>query len=154
MDLLPESTNARYHGSIWSAAYLGLTGVMSVGPGCIHYFLPDGGAGVIAGLDLSANRATIIGIFAWEGASQIALGIAQLLVATRYRALVPLFLLLQLIETALDAVAFWITKVSPTGHHPPENYAALVTLPLLVIFLALSLRRRRDRLGAREAVGA
>jgi hypothetical protein len=154
MDLLPESTNARYQGSIWLAAYLGLTGVMSVGPGCIHYFLPDGGAGVIAGLDLSANRGTIIGIFAWEGASQIALGIAQLLVATRYRALVPLFLLLQLIETALVAVAFWITKVSPTGHHPPENYAALVTLPLLVIFLALSLRRRRDRLGAREAVGA
>jgi hypothetical protein len=30
-------------------------------PGLIHVFLPDGGAGVIAGLDLSKNRATIIG---------------------------------------------------------------------------------------------
>jgi hypothetical protein len=142
MDLLPESTNARYRGSPWATAYLGLTGLLTIGPGCIHYFLPDGGAGVIAGLDLSAGRAVIVGVFAWEGASQIALGIAQLLVAIRYRALVPLFLLLQLIETALDAVAFWITKASPTGHHPPENYAALVTLPLLAIALALSLRRR------------
>jgi hypothetical protein len=144
MALLPESTNARYRGSPWSAAYLGLTALLTIGPGCIHYFLPDGGAGVIAGLDLSANRGAIVGVFAWEGASQIALGIAQLLVAIRYRSLVPLFLLLQLLETALDAVAFWITKVSATGHHPPENYAALVTLPLLAVFLFLSLRRRAE----------
>jgi hypothetical protein len=122
MPLLPECTNAQYRGSLWSAGWLGLTGLLTIGPGCIHYFLPDGGAGVIAGLNLGDNRATIIGVFAWEGASQIALGTAQLLVALRYRPLVPLFLLLQLIETALDAVAFWITKVSPTGHHPPENY--------------------------------
>jgi hypothetical protein len=145
MDLLPESTNTRYRGSPWSAAYLGLTALLTIGPGCIHYFLPDGGAGVIAGLDLGANRATIIGVFAWMGASQIVLGIAQLLVALRYRSLVPLFLLLQLLETALDAVAMWLTKASPTGHHPPENYAALVTLPLLAIFLVLSLRPRARR---------
>ena len=143
MPLLPETTNAAYCGSVWSAVYLGLTALLTIGPGCIHYFLPDGGAGVIAGLDLSGDRATIVGVFAWAGASQIALGLAQLLVAVRYRTLVPLFLLLQLLETALDAVAFWITKVSPTGHHPPENYAALATLPLLAIFLALSLRLRR-----------
>jgi hypothetical protein len=144
MPLLPECTNAQYRGSLWSAGWLGLTGLLTIGPGCIHYFLPDGGAGVIAGLNLGDNRATIIGVFAWEGASQIALGTAQLLVALRYRPLVPLFLLLQLIETALDAVAFWITKVSPTGHHPPENYAAPITLPLLAVFLALSLRRGAD----------
>jgi len=140
MALLPETTNAAYRGSVWSAMYLGLTGLLTVGPGCIHYFLPDGGAGVIAGLDLSGDRAAIVGVFAWEGASQIAMGIAQLLVALRYRTLVPLFLLLELVETALDAVAFWITKAPPTGHHPPENYKVLITLPLLAIFLALSLR--------------
>jgi len=140
MALLPESTNAAYRGSFWSAAFLGLNAVLTIGPGCIHYFLPDGGAGVIAGLDLTVNRAAIVGVFAWEGASQIAMGIAQLLVALRYRTLVPLFLLLELVETALDAVAFWITKAPPTGHHPPENYKVLITLPLLAIFLALSLR--------------
>jgi hypothetical protein len=142
MALLPESTNAAYRGSLWSAAFLGLNAVLTIGPGCIHYFLPDGGAGVIAGLDLTGNRAAIVGVFAWEGASQIAIGIAQLLVAWRYRSLVPLFLLLQLIETALNAIAFWITKAPPSGHHPPENYAALVTLPLLAGFLFLSLRPR------------
>jgi hypothetical protein len=143
MNILPASTNAEYRGSPWSAAYLGLTGLLTIGPGLIHYLLPDGGAGVIAGLDLAANRATIIGVFAWMGASQIVLGTAQLIVALRYRALVPFFLLLALLETALDAIAFWITKVSPTGHHPPENYAALATLPLLAISLFLSLRPRR-----------
>ena len=60
MALLPETTNAAYRGSVWSAVYLGLTGLLTVGPGCIHYFLPDGGAGVIAGLDLSRDRAAQI----------------------------------------------------------------------------------------------
>ena len=31
----------------------------------IHSFLPDGGAGTIAGLDLSHNRQLILGLFAW-----------------------------------------------------------------------------------------
>jgi hypothetical protein len=31
---------------------------------------------VIAGLDLSANGATVIGVFAWAGATQIVCGIS------------------------------------------------------------------------------
>ena len=61
---------------------------------------------------------------------------------SRYRPLVPLFLFLALIERGLAAIAAWITKASPTGHHPPENYAVLVLVPLIVVFLVLSLRRR------------
>lgn len=99
---------------------------------------------MIAGLDLSHNRSTIVGIFAWMGATQIPYGTAQLAVALRYRSLTPLFLLLALVERGLAAAAAWVTKASPSGHHPPENYGVLVALPLIILFLALSLRERRS----------
>lgn len=55
-------------------------------PGAIHAFLPDGGAGVIAGLDLTHNAATIIGVFAWVGATQIVWGLTMLMVSLKKRA--------------------------------------------------------------------
>lgn len=142
MSLLPPSTNAEYRGALISAWFLTLLGFGSLIPGFIHYFLPDGGAGVIAHLDLSVNRALIVGVFAWMGATQVSYGLAQLAVALRYRSLTPLFLLLALIERALGAVAAWVTKASPDGHHPPENYAVLILTPLILFFLLLSLRDR------------
>lgn len=142
MTLLPASANADYRGAPAAAWFLALLALTSLIPGAIHYFLPDGGAGVIAGIDLSVNRSVVVGVFAWMGATQIAYGLAQLAVALRYRALTPLFLLLALIEKSLGAVAAWVTKGSETGHHPPENYGVLVAIPLIAIFLVLSLRTR------------
>jgi hypothetical protein len=143
MATFPASTNGQYTGAAASAWFLALLGLGSVVPGCIHYFLPDGGAGVIAHLDMGDRAPVIIGVFAWMGATQIAYGLAQVIVALRYRALVPLFLALALIERVLGAVAAWVTKSSPTGHHPPENYAVLVLVPVIAVFFALSLRRRQ-----------
>jgi hypothetical protein len=142
MALIPASTNEHYTGARASAFFLGLLGLGTLLPGCIHFFLPDGGAGVIAGIDLSQGGPIIVAAFAWMGATQIAWGAAQLAVALRYRPLVPLFLALALVERALAALAAWVTKPSPTGHHPPEHYIVLALLPLIVLFVALSLRRR------------
>jgi hypothetical protein len=142
MAIFPASTNGEYAGAGASAWLLALLGLGSVIPGCIHYFLPDGGAGVIAHLDMGDRAPVIIGVFAWMGATQIAYGLAQLAVALRYRALVPLFLALALIERVLGAVAAWVTKGSASGHHPPENYAVLVLVPLIAVFFAFSLKRR------------
>lgn len=138
--LLPASTNNHYSGSRFAAWFLGLYGVGWIVPGAIHSFLPDGGAGVIAGLDLSHNPTMIFGMFAWAGATQIAHGIVTLIVAIRYRALVPLFLAVSLLERALLAWSGWVRHVPVSGRHPPEHYASLVLLPLLALFLWLSLR--------------
>lgn len=145
MTLLPPSSNADYRGSGWSAAFLALIGVLTVVPGCIHYFLPDGGAGVIAGIDLKVHGKQIVGTFAWMGSLQIPYGLLMMIVALRYRTLVPLFLALQILEKALSAVAAWVTKGTIGGHHPPENYGVLIALPLLVLFLLLSLRRADNK---------
>ncbi|MBM3985868.1 MAG: hypothetical protein FJ296_09310, partial [Planctomycetes bacterium] len=109
---------------------LAVLGVLTVVPGGIHVFLPDGGAGVIAGIDLGPCGPAIIALFAWAGATQIALGLVMLAVGLRYRPLVPLLLAVVLLERALHAVNAWAWK-GGSGHHPPEHYAVLVGLPLI-----------------------
>ncbi len=142
MSLLPASTNDLYRGSPASVWFLGFYGLLELITGLIHFVLPDGGAGVIAGLDLTQNKPTVIGVFAWMGALQIAYGLGILTVAYWCRPLVPLFLALGLVERLLMSVAAWVTKPSPTGHHPPEHYASLVLVPVLAAFLALAVRSR------------
>lgn len=138
--LLPPITNAEYRGYPASAWFLILTGVLSIIPGCIHYFLPDGGAGVIAGIDLSTRATTIIAVFAWLGALQIPHGIAQVIIGVRYRPLVPLFLLLVIIERGLMAIDGWLLKGANTAHHPPEHYASVAAVILASIALRFALR--------------
>ena len=66
------------------------------------------------------------------------------LVAWRGRPLTPFFLLLVLLERGLMALDGWVFLAPVDGRHPPEHYASLVVLPITVLFLVLSLRRRRD----------
>jgi hypothetical protein len=141
MALLPPSTNDRYHGSVVAACFLAVLGVLTIVPGCIHVFLPDGGSGVIAGIDLGPCGPIVIALFAWAGATQIALGGMMLLVGLRHRPLVPATLALVLLERSLHALNGWVLKKG-SGHHPPEHYAVLILVPLLVVALAASLRTR------------
>jgi hypothetical protein len=136
--LLPPSTNSQYRGSMFSAGLLTVVAVLTIVPGLIHTFLPDGGAASIAGLDLGTNRRTVIGLFAWAGATQIALGIVMLVVSLRCRSLVPLLLGVVLLERTLHALDGWLLKPG-AGHHPPEHYAVLVGVPLLALAFAMSL---------------
>lgn len=143
MSLLPATTNDRYHGSPLAAHFLLLLGIGWVIPGMIHVFLPDGGAGVIAGIDLTTNGSALIGAFAWAGSTQIAHGLLMIAIALWYRQLVPLVLAICLIERSLLALTGWVTKPPASGHHPPEHYASIVLIPLILLSLWLSLRHRR-----------
>ena len=148
--LLPPSTNSQYRGSLLSAYFLTLLSVLTIVPGCIHSFLPDGGAGGIAGLDLGQCGSVIIALFAWAGATQIVFGVTMLLASTRYRSLVPVVLLLVALERGLHALNAWVLKGGVAGHHPPEHYAVLAGVPLVIGALAFSLR---DRIGNKTPPG-
>jgi len=143
--LFPESTNDRYEGCLASCHFLAVLAVLTIVPGSIHAFLPDGGAVTIAGLDLGPAATTIIGLFAWAGATQIVHGLAMLAVALRYRTLVPLYLALVLVERAVMTLNWWVLKPGDTVHRPPEVYATLVMMPLVAWFLGQSLRGDRGR---------
>jgi len=139
--LLPRVLPGGYDGRA-ARIFLGVFAVLGIAAGLIHSFLPDGGAGVIAGLDLGGRRDTVTSLFAWAGATQIVFALATLIVALRYAGLAPLFLLLILIERGLLIARWWIFKPPVSGHHPPEHYTSLVVFPLAALFLFLALRRR------------
>jgi hypothetical protein len=144
MNLLPPSTNAGYRGSQVSVWFLTLAAVLTLGPGLIHSFLPDGGMTTIAGLHPPAGaQALVLGAFRWEGATQLALGLAMLAVAVRYRTLTALFLALLALESGLSALQVWVLAPPAGGHRPPENYGTLVTAPLAVLFCVLAARAPR-----------
>lgn len=138
----PPSTNSDYHGRPLAAWFLTLVSLGTIVPGGIHVFLPDGGAGVIAGIDLTQGGKTIIAVFAWAGATQMVWGLSMLVVSLAYRSLVPLFLFLILVERSMIAANQWILKSTGTGHQPPEAYVTLLALPLVALMLGLALARR------------
>jgi hypothetical protein len=137
-NLFPASSNAGYDGSILSVWYLGLMAVLTIGPGCIHYFLRDGGAQSIAGLRLERHQRLIFHLFAWAGATQIVWGLAMVAVVWRYQALVSLVLALLVFERSLHLWSMWIGSKSG-GYRPPEAYITLALVPANLLFLLLSL---------------
>jgi hypothetical protein len=139
MTLFPPSTNADYHGSSISPWALTLLALLNIVPGGIHAFLPDGGSVVIAGLDISANPHLIIGVFNWLGSIQIGWGLMLLAISLRYRNLVPLGLFLQFVVTGINAANQWLLRFEPAPHHPPEMYANLVVMPVILILLWISM---------------
>jgi hypothetical protein len=138
----PPSTNNSYRGSPLAAWFLMLVASLEFVAGCIHYFLPDGGAGVIAGIDLSQRGGAITAVFAWFGAVQIPMAILLFIIGLRYRTLVPLALLVVILSRGLMAIDGWFLKGAAGGHHPPEHFASPVTVVLGVIFFTLAVRDR------------
>ena len=98
---------------------------------------------MIAGLDLTQNRATIIAVFAWVGAIQIPMGLMLVLIGLRYRTFVPLGLLMVIVTRGLMSLDGWFMKGGAGGHHPPEHFASPIAVLLALVFLALSLRIQR-----------
>lgn len=143
MPLLPPSTNADYRGARVSVLFLGLCTLLTLVPALIHSFAPSGGAEGIAGLDLGAQRDLVIAVFRWEGATQLALGLAMLVVVLRHQPLTPLFLVLIAIEHGLVALHGWVLSPPASGHHPPAHYGSAIIVPLALIFAALALRPRK-----------
>ena len=141
MALFPTSTNAEYKGARISLVILGLAVIITIIPACIHTFLPDGGANMIAGLGLdlrSEHGRQIVSLFAWAGTTQLVWGLVLLAVLTRYRSFTPLALGLLTFERILHCWHLWGPKSG--DHHTPEAYATLILIPIFALGIILSLR--------------
>jgi hypothetical protein len=88
-----------------------------------HLFAHDGGAQSIANIPLDTYSdtaaATIIGVFALWGLSQLVIGLIYLVAAIRYRSMIPTLYLLSLVEYLVRA--FYITNKDSCGAKPPHN---------------------------------
>ena len=105
-----------------------------------HLLAADGGAQSIAHIPLNAYSepaaATIVGLFALWGLSQLILAFLQLLVLLRYRSMIPLFYLLSLIEYSVRASYIPAFRPIPTTATAP---GAVINVPIAAVSLALLL---------------
>jgi hypothetical protein len=146
MSLFPEKHND-YKGSRIVVVITLLLTIASTVRSLIHIFLPDGGAGVIAGLALDGPLASaVIFAFAWSGLYQLIFAMIQWLVLARYREFIPIILLLIFFEQVSLSVIplFKPIAESVLTHTPPEAVANKILLPFVLIMFVLSLIKKQE----------
>jgi len=120
-----------------------LIAIVSTVRSLIHLLAPDGGAGSIAGMDLSVAGADgIVFAFALWGSAQLIYALIQLTVVFRYRSLVPLMYVLLILETLLRLLVGHM-KPAAFRHTPPGAIGNYVILPLAAWMLAWTLWTQR-----------
>jgi hypothetical protein len=137
--LLPVKIDNTIRGSKIPFYIFALYTLVSTVRSFIHLLSPDGGAGSIAGMDLTVAGADgIIFAFALWGSSQLLMAIIQLLVVWRYRSLVPLMYLMLILEVLLREL---VGRMKPVtfAHTPPGAVGNQLILPLAALLLALAL---------------
>ena len=138
MSLVPARWNEPYRGLPIAWQLLLLFALINGVRGGIHLLADDGGAGRIAGIDLTQGGAVIVMLFAVMGIDQIVWGVIDVAVALRWRAFVPLVWAITLAKQLAGAFVMWVYKPLPVP--APGKYGALVTLPVLAFALWASLR--------------
>ena len=136
---------AGYRGSDAARWFLtGLAVLMTV-RSLAHILLPDGGANLIAGIELSGPAGdNLVHLFAQWGLEQLLLAGLTWVVLLRYRFLIPFALLLQLIDWSMRfAIGEW--KPLIVDSPPPGAWGNLILAPLCAVFLWLSLPKRNAR---------
>lgn len=141
--LLPSPADNIVRGMKYPVYVFVLIAMVSTVRSCIHIFAPDGGAGTIAGMDLSvAGAGGIVFAFALWGSAQLIYAVVQLAVAFRYRSLVPAMYVLLMIEAGLRILVGHLKPVA-FAHTPPGAIGNYVILPLAAVMLALSVPRKK-----------
>ncbi len=138
--VFPKTADNNYKGSkiaLWVFAILALVSTVR---SLIHLFAPDGGAGSIAGMDLSKGAENIIFTFGLWGLSQLIYAFIQLMVVFRYRTLIPLFYLILFVET-IGRILVGTMKPPILLHGaPPGGIGNCIILPVVVIMFVLSIK--------------
>ena len=141
--VLPQPNN-NYLGSKISLYYLVLLACMFTFRGCVHYFPPDGGSGMIAGIPLDtypegAVQAIITG-FGVYGKYHLAEAVLAWLIIFRWRTLIPIFLFFVAINQLLGII---LITVKPLPVIPPGQIAAYVLFPITLVAFLLSIRQAK-----------
>ncbi len=138
-NILPPQQND-YKGHTLAFYFLILIGLKDIFRSCVHYFAPDGGSGIIAGIPLETYaegaRMTIINSFAVYGVGQLVQAAILWIVIIRFRVWIPLIYLLSIISQIL-AIALFEFKPLPVV--PPGQIGVYFLLPLTILFFLLSI---------------
>lgn len=143
LKIFPKTVDANYTGYKISMWIFRCLAVISTVRSCIHLFAADGGANSIATLDLTYGAENIIFAFALWGLSQLIYALIQLLVAFRYKTLIPFMYVLLIIET-IGRMSIGYIKNPIYAQTPPGAIANYIILPLAIAMLICSVWDAKD----------
>ncbi len=95
-----------------------------------------------------AGAQTVVSLFALLGLSRLVISLLGILALARYRTMVPLLFALLLLEHLSRTLVLQVLPI-PRAGTPPGSIVNLVLLVLMIVGLALSVRRQ-ERLPAKE----
>ena len=115
---------------------LSLHAIMNIFRGSVHFFLPDGGSILIAGLDIGSGdqKQIIITIFASFGAGQIIWGALQFYVLFYAKKMIAIVLTFTTILAGMGVSVLYIFKPLPImvpGHNNIYILAVLIIATLI-----------------------
>jgi len=148
--VFPKIADNNYKGSKIAWWVFMLLAMVSTVRSLIHFLAPDGGAGSIAGLDLSKGAENIIFSFGLWGLSQLIYAFIQLLVAFRYRTLIPMFYLILFFETVGRMIVGRMKTPILLNGTPPGGIANYIMLPIVILMFILSLRLNKENLDSEK----
>jgi len=131
-----------YRGSRLSFLFLVVLTTVTTGRSLAHIFLPDGGAGSIAGMDVEVEGGNnIIAMFGQWGFSQLLLAGLMWVIIFKQRHLVPLALLFQTLDWG-GRILVGLIKPVEIASTPPGEIGSYILFPLCVIALWFSMPRK------------
>lgn len=158
--LLPEKIDNQYRGHPIALWFFVPITLMTLWRSLVHVLRADGGAQSIATIPLDtypeAAATTIVVVFSLWGLHQLVLGLLYVLALLRYRALIPLFYVLLLVEYVGRLVlGSWKGPIE-TISTPPGARLNVIMIFASCVLLWLSLRNHEARSvpAANEAANA
>ena len=136
--VLPNDPRA-YRGDPWVTKFYLFLSLVITFRSLVHVFRKDGGANSIAGIDLDVEGGqNIVAIFAQWGLEQLLLAGLAWLALFRYRGLIPLILLINLLDN-IGRILIGRSKPLKIDKPPPGAYGQVIILPFLAAALWRSL---------------
>ena len=136
--ILPNIIDNTFRGRKVALWFFYLITLVTVVRSCIHIFKYDGGAQSIATIPLDtytdAGAATVILIFSYWGLSQLMFGLIQLIVALKYKSLIPLMYLFMFFEYACRFGISLFKTIETTGQAPAGIANKVLPIICLVMF--------------------
>jgi hypothetical protein len=141
--ILPQPNNS-YSGSKISLYYLVLLACMFTFRGCVHYFAPDVGNGIIAGIPLETypeGAVQTINTHAGNfGRYHLIEAVLAWLIIFRWRALIPIFFLYVGITEVMGII---LITWKPLPVTPPGEIGAYLLFPITLVAFLLSVRQAK-----------
>ncbi|NKB32797.1 MAG: hypothetical protein GKR91_06830 [Pseudomonadales bacterium] len=146
--IFPSTVDNNYSGNRIALYFFYVITVITIGRSCIHIFAADGGAQSIATIPLDSftqgGAEAVIFIFAQWGIAQLMVGFMYLLVAVRYRSLVPLLYLFIFFEWS-SRIALALYKSIETSGVAPAAMAQLILVIIVPVMFFLSINHPKEQ---------